>query len=798
MKPEGDKKRAGAGELSLSKIEDLLSASLKSVDANAWIREVFPSYLVYELDGKCYQKSWGIIDGNVTLGSDTKEVERVWVETRSQQAETDESIEITATLKMSADPEGSAWDVTICEPGFTKNGWYIPDEAIRTGAALFENVDVNLYEMPYGASHISDPLFDVKNLLVKNKAGWIDGVKHQAGQGLNGVLHFLDSAKWLGKNLLAAMKTGKQVYGLSYDCPVRATKAEVDGRQVFKVLKFLAADSVDIVTRPAAGGKFNRAVASMSAQNNQEVGMKKKIWDLIFSKRPDLLKGKELEKVTDDEVEALARMAMDKPAEPAATAQNFAVQVTKEDLEILRCGMALDQALGDKCKLPDLAKNRIRAAFTDRTFKTEDLTTAINAEMDYIAKMAEQDQGNTPIPGSSIAVGIGTIERAQMAVDRMFGLTKDEMVGFSRMERLDHEPFFLDMRSRMDYSGFEDVPAFKGLRDMYTFFTGDKEVTGRFMRNNMPADLRAKMDITSSTFSYVLGNTLARRLVKDYNAVNYHEDLLISVRKSVSDFRQQEAVNVGYFGDLDTIDPETSDYDEISAVTDEESTYTILQKGNLLTITRKTIINDDITLIQRLINRLGRAARRTHGKYVWAFYTGNATCSDGTAWFTSGHGNLGANALSFTYALAAYQAIAKMTEKDSGERIALLDDPSIKPVLVYPVDLIATGESIVNDDEYFTSNDLTTKTRNPLKGKITGKMVSLLTDANDWGMLLPPSVVDMVEMGYLNGRQEPEMFVADTPQSEQVFVADKIRHKIRHEYAGAVVAYQSGYKAIVT
>ena len=42
------------------------------------------------------------------------------------------------------------------------------------------------------------------------------------------------------------------------------------------------------------------------------------------------------------------------------------------------------------------------------------------------------------------------------------------------------------------------------------------------------------------------------------------------------------------------------------------------------------------------------------------------------------------------------------------------------------------------------------------------------------------------------------MFVADSPQSEQVFVADKIRHKIRHEYAGAVVAYQSGYKAVVT
>jgi hypothetical protein len=64
-------------------------------------------------------------------------------------------------------------------------------------------------------------------------------------------------------------------------------------------------------------------------------------------------------------------------------------------------------------------------------------------------------------------------------------------------------------------------------------------------------------------------------------------------------------------------------------------------------------------------------------------------------------------------------------------------------------------------------------------------------------MPLPPEVADMIEMGYLNGREEPELFVADTPQSEQVFVADKIRHKIRHEYAGAAIDYRTGYGAIV-
>lgn len=194
---------------------------------------------------------------------------------------------------------------------------------------------------------------------------------------------------------------------------------------------------------------------------------------------------------------------------------------------------------------------------------------------------------------------------------------------------------------------------------------------------------------------------------------------------------------------------------------------------------------------------MARAARRTHAKYVWAFVMDNANCSDGTAWFTEPHGNLTASALTHATALAAYKALAKMTEKDSGERIGLLDSPDVKPNLIGPIDLMETIEQIANEEYYFASDDLTTKIPNPLKGKVNAKVITLFTDATDWGLILPPGIIDIVEMGYLNGREEPELFVADTPNSEQVFVADKIRHKIRHEYAGAVIDFRSGYKGEV-
>jgi len=778
-----------AAEVSLDQIRDILYTALREKNKECWINEIYPSYLIYcdDSDSKYYKIGWSILDGKATLGAEATEVERTWVDARSKQAESDEAIGILARLGAAQNPEGSAWEVTICEPGHTLNGWYIPDEAIRAGAGLFENVDVNLYELPQGAgaTHVSDSLFDLKSFLVKNKVGFIDQVKHVAGRGLMGVLHFLDSAKWLGKNLLDAMNGGKAVYGLSYDCPVRATKDVIDGKNVFKVVKFVSADSVDIVTRPAAGGKFNRAVAAVPAHNS-EVEMKDKLWKMVQEKRPDLLVGKDLATISEQDVEALARMAMD--------VQGGGVP---DEVKILRCEMSLDRKL-TASDLPDVAKERISATFRGRAFEDADLDRAIADEKDYLAKVNTQPAGD-PAPASVIIVGLGTFERACMAADRLFGLTKEDVTAMAKLKRLDNKPFFEDVRNVQDLGGYDDVPAFNSIREMYSFFTGDHEVSGRFMKANLPAALRAKMDINSGTFTYVLGNTLARRLVAVYRAIDYLEKLLISVRKPVKDFRLQEAVLVGGFPDISTVDPEAADYQEIAGVTDEESTYTVAQKGNLLTITRKTIINDDISVIQRLIDGFGRAFRRTHAKYVWNFFINNANCSDATAWFTGAglHGNLGATALSFSTGLIAYKALAKMTEKDSGERIGLLADPSVKPNLIGPIDIMETINQIANEEFYYSANDLTTKTPNPLKNKVNPVVVPILTDENDWGLLLPPELIDMVEMGYLNGREEPEMFIADSPQSEQVFVADKVRYKGRHEYAGAVVDYRSGYKAVV-
>lgn len=521
--------------------------------------------------------------------------------------------------------------------------------------------------------------------------------------------------------------------------------------------------------------------------------MKKTLWDLIEKMRPDLLKGKVFDTATDQEVEAIAKMALEQAL--GGGAPDPAVAALKEEMAVMRCGMALDRQLSAS-ELPEISQARIRGNFTGKVFKDEDLTRAIADEKDYIAKI-NTTADPPPVSASGIRVGLGTYERACMAADRLFGLSAANLTELAALRRLDNQPFFEEVRSVQDIGDYDRIPAFAGLREMYAFFTGDPEVSGRFNRKNLPAELRSRMDVTSATFTFVLGNTLGRRLVSMYREMKFREDLLVSIRKPVKDLRTQEAILVGGFGNLADVDTESGDYQEITGFTDEESTYVVGKKGNILSISDKVIINDDISIVQRKINALGRAARRAHAEYVWGKFIDNATCSDGTAWFTGGHGNLGAGALTHATAWIAYLALANMTEKDSGKTLGLLDDPDVKPALVGSMTLLPTIEKIAKEEFYYETNDLTDKTPNPLYGRVTPVPFSLLTDADDWGLILPPNVADCVEMGYLNGRQEPEMFLADSPQSEQVFMADKIRYKIRHRYAGAVIDFRSGYKAEV-
>jgi hypothetical protein len=73
----------------------------------------------------------------------------------------------------------------------------------------------------------------------------------------------------------------------------------------------------------------------------------------------------------------------------------------------------------------------------------------------------------------------------------------------------------------------------------------------------------------------------------------------------------------------------------------------------------------------------------------------------------------------------------------------------------------------------------------------------VLTDATDWFAVADPQEVPTMVVGFLNGQQEPDIFVADTPNVGSSFTADKITYKVRFIFGGDILDHRSFYRQVV-
>jgi hypothetical protein len=377
------------------------------------------------------------------------------------------------------------------------------------------------------------------------------------------------------------------------------------------------------------------------------------------------------------------------------------------------------------------------------------------------------------------SVTISPRDKMQAALDRLFGLAKpDPMRARDEEERL---------RLLGVHRAYEScVPPFNSLPQAYEAFGGDDSRFGSFQKG------RVTEEINSGTFPLALGNTLGRLLASDYGMPDYGEELIIGSRKR-SDLRQQRAAIVGYFGDLSDVDPEMADYLDPAPPGEVGAPYAVGQKGNILTLTRRAFLNDDIGLFRRLVGRMGRAARRTHARYCWAPFINNVLLYDGVAFFDGAHANLGAAVLGLSNVQAAIAAIRSQTELNSGERI-----PFAGPFHLWvPLQLEFAADQVAVQCAPLVERVRPSYPSAPV-GKVVPHVNALFTDTNDWVLTVPPTDCELLEMAYVNGNEEPEVvFAGQTPSEGVMFRSEKLQYKIRHEYGGVIVDYRGAYKSQV-
>lgn len=178
-------------------------------------------------------------------------------------------------------PEGSVWLVRVIEAGKSLNGPVYTAGALREAVGIFESVPVFVYSLDGSptsadAGHLDDEIAAVASGgLVGHQVGSLEGVHfNEEAQALDAYLKLYD--KTLRERMVAAYELGdigeggeRDVFGLSIDA-----NGDQDP-ETGEVIRFTAATSVDVVNRPAAGGRVRRLIAGLDATSG-ETAMKTK------------------------------------------------------------------------------------------------------------------------------------------------------------------------------------------------------------------------------------------------------------------------------------------------------------------------------------------------------------------------------------------------------------------------------------------------------------------------------------------------------------------------------------------
>jgi hypothetical protein len=511
---------------------------------------------------------------------------------------------------------------------------------------------------------------------------------------------------------------------------------------------------VDLIVEPGAGGQLIRMVESINPEKEQDT-MRTRMLEAIQKKDPTKFAGQKPEDINDDELETAYREAI-APA-PAAGSGDDDV---KEQIRMIEARSNMRSAIATS-KLPQPAKDRLEADFSKRErFVEADVTAAIAGEREYLARFTESGK---PV----IDFGEG-------------GRSEDRSVKIAGMLDAFFDPAHKDHRS---------VGSFK---ECYIEVTGDKKVTGRLrdcdisrMRESVGASFRESLD--SSSFGDVLGDSITRRMQALYiGNTELQSWRKVAVVGRTSDFRTQEVGRIGGYGNLPDVgqgDP----YAPLTSPGDDKATWGVTKRGGTEDVTLEMIKNDDVRMIMRIPQELQLAAANTLYEFAFDFFRTNPNAWDGTALYHADHGNL------FTVALSAAEykvhrlAMQKMTRSGSLKRLAT--SPGF---LLLPFDLQDTGYDLfvrgTNNDKTFI------QTLNP--EIIT---VDYWADATDWVTVAPKEKLPVLEIDFLDGQEEPELFVQDNPTTGSMFTNDKLTYKIRHIYGGNLLvdAEKGTTKAVV-
>jgi phage major head subunit gpT-like protein len=655
--------------------------------------------------------------------------------------------------------------VTVIRGGASMNGYYYSEDALKAIAGLMENAQA--YVDHTGVAH--GQVRSVRDVVgFYRNAVFLPSDDGTPGERVEATLHILESAQWLWSMIVEAVEMGNPgLIGLSIDIygtwqPLPGSRMK-EGQALKEVTSVLALNSCDIVTRPSAGGAFQHILHSLASETSSPQ---------ILPQEGAFPMNEQANNLFTAEQEAINPQAKPERVQEQLPHELMAqeTQAILEKMRLESAQLSLERRLLSST-LPDIVKAHIRENYQGRVFEMAALEHELEAQRQLLANLAEagliRDHNyEKPALGSQITEA----EKVQAAFDRMFDL-------------------------EIDTSRLGNIRGFTSIREAYARVTGDASVTGLSEQSRLglirveeasPLVRITEADTTTASFSYLLGTSMNKRLLKDYQAWPA-EWMKFCTIVPIRDFKQQTRVRLGAFGSLPTVAEDTP-YTSVS-LSDTAATYVPSKRGNLVTVSRETIINDDLHAIKQIPTKLAVAAAYTLAEFVYGFLSTNPTIFDSNPLFMTGapHNNLGSSALSTAAMQTGVTAMREQTNM-AGKRIGLRPRYLIVPPELEWTAMVVTKSAGVPGSN---NNDI-----NPMMGYVTPIVSPQLSSATQWFFAADPAVVDTIEVGFVGGQINPALFVQDLPLYGLNFLQDVVSFKCRHEYGSTIVDWRGFYRGI--
>ncbi|WP_410752209.1 ClpP-like prohead protease/major capsid protein fusion protein [Citrobacter sp. U14242] len=188
--------------------------------------------------------------------------------------------------------------------------------------------------------------------------------------------------------------------------------------------------------------------------------------------------------------------------------------------------------------------------------------------------------------------------------------------------------------------------------------------------------------------------------------------------------------------------------------------------GELFSIDRQTIINDDLDMLTRIPQAMGLAARATVGDLVWAVLTSNPKMSDGKPLFHADHGNLVTADLTIEGLDTARKAM--LLQKSGDRRL------NIRPAyMLTPVAIESRANQLIKSASV-PGADANSGIVNPIQNFVTVASEARLDDSSPTDYYLTAAQGrDTIEVAYLDGIDTPYL------EQQQGFTVDGAAFKVR-------------------